>query len=152
MTDARIITAAVVTIGERSDGEQLLVISNSIRCDEKEFSFNKDADMFVCPSGHMAIHKAIHGKSNVGKNQCITYYFDIEQCKNCLQTGNCYKAGAKNSKLKHRHGYDTASSSGLIGMELQGATIIFITNLKRILKLVDKNKGYSVLIFELFVN
>ncbi len=43
----------------------------------------------------MAIRKAIHGKKNVGKNQCIIYYFDIEQCKNCPQAGNCYKAGAK---------------------------------------------------------
>ncbi|NOU90129.1 hypothetical protein GC102_30940 [Paenibacillus sp. LMG 31460] len=32
-----------------------------------------------------------------------------------------YKIEAKNSELKHRHGYDVASSSGLIGMHLQGA-------------------------------
>lgn len=31
-----------------------------------------------------------------------------------------YKIEAKNSELKHRHGYDVASSSGLIGMEIQG--------------------------------
>lgn len=30
-----------------------------------------------------------------------------------------YEIEAKNSELKHRHGYDVASSSGLIGMELQ---------------------------------
>lgn len=47
-----------------------------------------------------------------------------------------YKIEAKNSELKHRHGYDTASSSGLIGMELQGAVTIFAVNLKRILKLI----------------
>ncbi|NDL68886.1 IS1182 family transposase, partial [Anaerotalea alkaliphila] len=31
-----------------------------------------------------------------------------------------YKIEAKNSELKHRHGYDVASSSGLSGMEMQG--------------------------------
>lgn len=46
------------------------------------------------------------------------------------------KIEAKNSELKHRHGYDVAKSSGLIGMELQGALAIFTVNLKRILKLV----------------
>jgi hypothetical protein len=46
-----------------------------------------------------------------------------------------YKIEAKNSELKHRHGYDVAKSSGLIGMELQGAMAIFSVNLKRIMKL-----------------
>lgn len=48
-----------------------------------------------------------------------------------------YKIEAKNSELKHRHGYDVSSSSGLLGMELQGAMAIFTVNLKRILKLMD---------------
>ncbi|ALP38974.1 transposase [Paenibacillus sp. IHB B 3084] len=48
-----------------------------------------------------------------------------------------YKIEAKNSELKHRHGYDVASSSGLIGMEMQGAMAIFAVNLKRILKLMS---------------
>jgi hypothetical protein len=39
-----------------------------------------------------------------------------------------YKIEAKNSELKHRHGYDVASSSGLLGMELQGAMAIFAVN------------------------
>jgi len=34
-----------------------------------------------------------------------------------------YKIEAKNSELKHRHGYD--------GMEIQGAMAIFTVNLKR---------------------
>jgi hypothetical protein len=48
-----------------------------------------------------------------------------------------YKIEAKNSELKHRHGYDVATFSGLVGMELQGAMSIFTVNLKRILKLMD---------------
>src|SRR5690606_21716412 len=47
-----------------------------------------------------------------------------------------YKIEAKNSELKHRHGYDVAKSSGLIGMELQDAMAIFTVNIKRILKLL----------------
>ncbi|TWH47751.1 DDE family transposase [Sporomusa sp. KB1] len=42
-----------------------------------------------------------------------------------------YKIEAKNSELKHRHGYDVASSSGLVGTELQGAMAIFTVNIKR---------------------
>ena len=48
-----------------------------------------------------------------------------------------YKIEAKNSELKHRHGYDVASSSGLVGMEMQGALAIFAVNLKRILTLTQ---------------
>ena len=49
-----------------------------------------------------------------------------------------YKIEAKNSELKHRHGYDVASSSGLIGMQIQGAMAIFAVNLKRIVKLMGQ--------------
>lgn len=51
-----------------------------------------------------------------------------------------YKIEAKNSELKHRHGYDVASSSGLIGMQVQGATAIFAVNLKRIIKLLSEKE------------
>jgi hypothetical protein len=49
-----------------------------------------------------------------------------------------YKIEAKNSELKHRHGYDVAKSSGLIGMQLQGAMAIFTVNVKRILTLMNQ--------------
>ena len=49
-----------------------------------------------------------------------------------------YKIEAKNSELKHRHGYDVASASGLFGMQLQAATTIFAVNLKRIITLMSK--------------
>ncbi|CDX00839.1 Transposase IS4 protein [Desulfitobacterium hafniense] len=49
-----------------------------------------------------------------------------------------YKIEAKNSELKHRHGYDVASASGLLGMQLQAATSIFAVNLKRIISLASK--------------
>ena len=49
-----------------------------------------------------------------------------------------YKIEAKNSELKHRHGYEVASSSGLQAMDLQAAMAIFTVNMKRIVNLMKK--------------
>jgi transposase len=218
MTEERIITAAVITTGEKNDGKQLQtliekskaagmdvktvigdtaysekdniaysnkneielvaklnpLITQGGRTKEEEFEFNKDAGMYVCKAGHMATRKARQGKKDVGKNQTDTYFFDVDKCKVCPFKEGCYKEGAKsktysvsiksaehteqmafqeseyfktkakerykveakNSELKHRHGYDVASSSGLVAMELQGAMAIFTVNVKRILKLM----------------
>ena len=149
-------------------------VTQGFRSKEDEFEFNKDAGMYVCKAGYMAIRKGKRKKGE-GRNQVYKYYFDIEKCKHCPFKEGCYKEGAKsktysvsiksyehteqakfqeseyfkekskerykieakNSELKHRHGYDVAESSGLIGMELQGALAIFAVNLKRILKLMD---------------
>jgi hypothetical protein len=151
-------------------------VTQGFRTKENEFEFNKDAGMYVCKAGHMAIRKARTGKKGVGNNQKDTYYFDIEKCKHCPFKDGCYTEGAKsktysvtiksnvhkeqaqfqesdyfkekskerykieakNSELKHRHGYNVAKSSGLVGMQLQGAMAIFTVNLKRILKLIDQ--------------
>ena len=139
MTEERIITAAVVTTGEKGDGPELpklleisqdngievdTVIGDSAysgkenlkltseqhikvvaklnpsiaqgcRKDDDKFDYNKDAGMFVCPAGHMAIRKARQGKKNIGNSQADTYYFDIEKCKSCSLKNGCYKPGAK---------------------------------------------------------
>ncbi len=70
-------------------------IAQGFRKDEDRFDYNKDADMFVCPAGHLAIRKARQGKKNIGENQMDTYYFDVEKCKTCPLKANCYKDGAK---------------------------------------------------------
>ena len=218
MSEERIITAATITTGEKTDGKQLetliaksmeagmnvenvigdaaysekgnieytnsheikLVaklnpsVTQGYRKKENEFEFNKDAGMYVCKAGHIAVRKARQGKKGEAVNQVDTYYFDTERCKHCPNKEGCYKDGAKsktysvsiksdehteqakfqesdyfkekskeryeieakNSELKHRHGYDVASSSCLVGMEMQGAMAIFTVNLKRILKLI----------------
>lgn len=150
-------------------------VTQGYRKKEDEFEFNKDAGMYVCKAGHMAIRKARQGTKRIAKNQTDTYYFDVEKCKVCPFREGCYKPEAKsksysvsiksdehseqavfqnteyfkekakerykieakNSELKHRHGYDVSTSSGLVGMEMQGAMAIFAVNLKRILKLMD---------------
>ena len=139
MTEERIITAAVVTSGEKGDGPELpnlleisqengievdtiigdaaysgkenielaseqnikIVaklnpsISHGFRKNEDKFDYNKDANMFVCPAGHIAIRTARQGRKNRGKNQVNTYYFDVEKCKTCPLKNGCYKDGAK---------------------------------------------------------
>ena len=140
MTDERIITAAVVTSGEKHDGKQLealveksraagveveavigdgayseklnieyakdnfeLVsrlsscVVNGVRSKENEFEFNKDAGMFVCKAGHMAISKKrMHKKRNgANENPRIEYRFDIEKCKRCHLRDGCYREGSK---------------------------------------------------------
>ncbi|WP_214803207.1 transposase [Exiguobacterium sp. ERU656] len=59
------------------------------------FTYNKDADRYVCPAGHMAIRKSRTGKKNVGASQQETHFFDIALCKRCLMREGCYKDGAK---------------------------------------------------------
>lgn len=70
-------------------------ISNGVRKDEEKFDYNKDAGMFVCPAGHMAIRKRLQGKKEPGKNQTLVFYFDINKCKVCSRRQGCYKEGAK---------------------------------------------------------
>ena len=139
MTEERIITAAVVTSGEKGDGPELSklleisqengidvdtiigdgaytgtenlkraseleikvvaklnsTIAQGARKDEDKFDYNKDADRFVCPAGHLAIKKSKQGKKNVGTNQVETHYFDVEKCKSCPLKEGCYKEGSK---------------------------------------------------------
>ncbi len=168
MTEERIITAATVTSGEKTDGKELPALVRKSR----------DAGMYQCKAGHLAIHKYLdkRQKEKKNKNPRMVYFFDVEKCRCCPYRAGCYKEGAKkktysealicdahseqarfqeteyfkkkakerykieakNNDLKHRHGYDTASSSGLIGMEMQGAMAIFAVNLKRIIKLINE--------------
>lgn len=141
MTEERIITAAVVTSGEKGDGPELPMlvkisqdngiqvetvigdsaysgkenlklkdkdnqnikivaklnpaITQGCRKGEDRFDYNKDADMFVCPAGHLATRKARQGKKDSGTNQTDTYYFDVGKCKACPLRDGCYKPGAK---------------------------------------------------------
>ena len=70
-------------------------VTQGTRKKEDEFEFNKDAGMYVCKAGHMAIRKARKGKKVDITNQRTKYYFDIEKCKICPFKEGCYKEGAK---------------------------------------------------------
>ena len=70
MTEDRIITAAVVTSGEKNDGKQLSGLVEKSK----------------------AAGKAVQGKKGIGKNQTETYYFDVDKCRTCSQAAGCYTA------------------------------------------------------------
>lgn len=70
-------------------------ISQGFRKEENQFDYNKDAGMFVCPAGHLAVRKARQGKKDSQCNQTMTYFFDVEKCKTCALRDGCYKPGAK---------------------------------------------------------
>ena len=65
---------------------------------KKEWDFNKDAGMYVCPAGQMAKNKRKGGtqKDKNGVNTLVeTYFFNVEICKSCPMREGCYKEGAK---------------------------------------------------------
>ena len=222
MTPERIITAAIITSGEKHDGKQLQELveksqangidveavigdgaysekENIEYCEEKNiklasklskfvrhgnskrnnnFEYNKDAGMYVCKAGHMAIRKAKQGIKNGvhGDSRVECYYFDVEKCKYCKFKEGCYKEGAKyktycikikddihikhmdymetnefkelyaerykieakNAELKSKFGYDTANACGKNGITIQGASALFLANIKRIIKLKEE--------------
>jgi len=223
ITEEGIITAAVITSGEKSDGKQLSTlvekskaagieveavigdtaysekanieyskdnfdlisklhpcVTQGMRKEEDKFTFNKDAGMFVCKAGHMAIQRIRrHNKEQERKeNPRLVYYFDIEKCKHCPLREGCYKEGsksktysislmcdvhsehkdfqeterfkdlfhrrykieAKHGELKNRYGYGRSQSSGIHAMQIQGATALFAANIKRIVKLIEKEQ------------
>lgn len=168
----------IVLSNEEGNGFELVArlnptISNGARKEQDKFDFNKDAGMFVCPAGHMAIRRAVQGKKGLGQNQSMVYFFDVNKCKCCSRRDGCYKEGAKsktysvqiksceheqqqafeltdrfrekarvrykieakNAELKNVYGYDRAWSYGIDCMRMQGAMVIFVANIKRILKL-----------------
>ena len=49
-----------------------------------------------------------------------------------------YKIEAKNSELKSNFGYDTANACGKNGITIQGASALFLANIKRIIKLKEE--------------
>ena len=146
---------------------------------DNSFEYNKDAGMYVCKAGHMAINKRKTGSKKNG-TQVECYFFDVEKCKHCPFKDGCYKDGsktktfsvkikddthikqmdymetdefkklyserykieAKNAELKNNYGYGQANSCGKIGITIQGATALFLANMKRIIKLnQEKNKN-----------
>lgn len=50
------------------------------------FEFNKDAQMYQCPLGHLALSKR---KTGGKRDKSMTYYFDIEKCKVCPNKEQC---------------------------------------------------------------
>lgn len=124
---------------------------------EIEYSKDKDAQMYVCKAGHMAIKKQKQKIKNLQNKESFTevesYFFDIEKCKHCPYKEGCYKNGAKsktynvtikNSELKSRFGYDKDNVCGKTGITIQGASALFLANIKRIIKLKEEKVQNNV--------
>ena len=64
---------------------------------DDQFYYNKDAKMYVCPNGEMAIKKAEHDKKKKHGDEplYVTYFFDINKCKSCPLKDKC---GFKNNQ------------------------------------------------------
>lgn len=58
------------------------------------FTFNKDADMFMCPKGHLAISKRTVTYPKDNNRRSIIYRFDKAKCVTCPLKTACLK-GAK---------------------------------------------------------
>lgn len=156
------------------------VVTHGKRKNRETFSYNKDAERYVCKAGHMAIRK-VHqkGSKHNSYSEVDTYLFDVEKCKWCPFKEGCYKEGAKtkslnvtikkeihsqqmdymktdeyqelykerykieakNGELKTNYGYGRVSGCGKTGITIQGATTLFLVNMKRIFKLeAEKEK------------
>lgn len=49
-----------------------------------------------------------------------------------------YKIEAKNAELKSKFGYGKANACGKTGITIQGASTLFLINIKRIIKLKEE--------------
>lgn len=88
---------------EESKEKKITVVSkvNALvregRSDDR-FTFNKDAGMYVCPAGHMAI------KKYVTKDKMVeTYKFDVRKCVVCKMRETCFKYGQEHKSFSVCH-------------------------------------------------
>lgn len=88
---------------EESKEKKITVVSkvNALvregRSDDR-FTFNKDAGMYVCPAGHMAIKKYITKDKMVE-----TYQFDVRKCVVCKMRETCFKRGQEHKSFSVCH-------------------------------------------------
>ena len=69
---------------------------NNNRKTKLEFYYNKDAKMYVCPNGEMAIRKEVYNKKTSDSSTYETYYFNVNKCDNCPLKVKCgFKDGQR---------------------------------------------------------
>ena len=72
--------------------------NDKLRKTDLEFYYNKDAKMYVCPNGEMAIRKEVHDKKTSDSSTYETYYFNVNKCMNCPLKDKCGFKDNQNSK------------------------------------------------------
>lgn len=88
---------------EESKEKKITVVSkvNALVCEgrsDDRFTFNKDAGMYVCPAGHMAIKKYITKDKMVE-----AYQFDVRKCVVCKMRETCFKRGQEHKSFSVCH-------------------------------------------------
>lgn len=98
--------------------------------------------------GDCPYREKCHPRKGRGKNFTVTILSDVHKKQKEFQESKefkelskeRYKIEAKNSELKNAHGYGRSVGNGLYETKIQGACVIFVTNLKRITTLMNENK------------
>ncbi len=93
---------------------------------------------------HCPLKDGCYKEGSKSKSYSVTLTSDIQlEHKRFQETDHFkefashrYKIEAKNSELKNCHGYGVSESSGIHSMEIQGATALFVVNIKRIFELM----------------
>lgn len=65
-------------------------------------------------------------------------YMGTEEFKELY--GERYNVEAKNAEIKNNYDYGNAQGCGILSMTIQGASTLFLTNMKRIVKLIKENQ------------
>lgn len=133
ISDERIITAAVVTTGKKSDSHpgasaRMAYFFYVKKCKVRPLREG------CFKAGAKAKTYSVSFKSEEHLDQQA--FQETEEFKRLARER--YKIEVKNSELKNKHEYDQALNESSFGMQIQGATTIFAVNLKRILKLLNE--------------
>ncbi len=144
MTPERIITAATITSGEKHDGKELVNLiekseDNGIEIEAiiGDGAYSEKDNLDYCRENNIKnvskLSKSVtHG---IGKNkEDFEYNKDAGMyvCKAGHMSIRKAKQGSKNSN------YGDANACGKLGITIQGATTLFLANMKRIIKLKEE--------------
>lgn len=108
--------------------EQIDYLEETMNDTEIELEYSKDQDAKV---GHKTADTSFFGyKTHIAMT--------LEEFKTLYKEH--YKIEAKNAELKNNYNYGNANSCGKLGITIQGATMLFLANMKRIIKLDQEKK------------
>ena len=105
------------------------MITNGNRKEEENgFIYNKDAGTYQCSAGFLADSINIVKDKRNGRNIRYSYNFSKSKCGDCPYREKCHPRKGR------------SVGNGLYETKIQGACVIFVTNLKRITTLMNENK------------
>ncbi len=115
--------------GRKNDAQAMVYYFDVEKCKHCEFKQGCYKEGSKYKTYNVRIKKDVHIKQ--------MDYMKTEEFKELYSER--YKIEAKNAELKTSYGYDKANACGKLGVTIQGATTLFLANMKRILKLNNEN-------------